>query len=34
MQYSLPYLNDSHGNVVVVSSAASQIGMPQVVPYR
>ena len=33
VQHGLPYLNKSHGSIIAVSSAASQLGMPQVVPY-
>ncbi|XP_019852624.1 PREDICTED: corticosteroid 11-beta-dehydrogenase isozyme 1-like [Amphimedon queenslandica] len=33
VQYGLPYLNKSHGSIIAVSSSASQLGMPQVIPY-
>lgn len=33
VQYGLPYLNKSHGSIIAVSSGASQLGMPKVIPY-
>ena len=33
VQYGLPYLNKSHGNIIAVSSGASQLAMPKVIPY-
>jgi corticosteroid 11-beta-dehydrogenase isozyme 1 len=34
INYGLPHLTLSKGRVIAVSSAASQLGMPKVVPYR